>query len=260
MADVSAREEVRDFWDEHVHRWLSGDDPMDEPLPAWFNSYAGSGQGAVTRDGFVEPYQGDLVGDLVEPRVVVLGLNPGHYIPHLQARDGTFATELRTHGSYSSWIRTHPYDRDPWLTHHGKNRYYTNRLAFTRSWLEDPAADYNSILIFELYPWHSTQVTAPMQPPAAIVDRFVWRPLAEIDVQFVFAFGAPWAHLATKLGLPQVNALGHGGRHYGSRVLGRAVRVYELPSMQQLVVEWHPGSAGPPARDETLLLREELKR
>ncbi len=59
---ASARERVRQFWDAHVDDWLTGDDPMPEPLRRWYDSYRGRGRGLVTRDGFVEPYQGVLSG------------------------------------------------------------------------------------------------------------------------------------------------------------------------------------------------------
>lgn len=37
----------------------------------------------------------------------------------------------------------------------------------------------HGILNFELYPWHSDAVTAPMVPPPAIIEKFVWRPCQE---------------------------------------------------------------------------------
>jgi hypothetical protein len=114
-AAVSSRRSVTAYWDAHVNAWLAGGDPLRQPLDRWFASYAGGGAGAVTRDGLVEPYQGDLLGLETEPRAVVLGLNPGRYIPEFQSRTGTFAREVRALGSYSGWIRTYPYDRDPWL-------------------------------------------------------------------------------------------------------------------------------------------------
>jgi hypothetical protein len=91
----SARQRVAAFWDDHVSSRLSGADPMPPPLDRWFRSYQGRGLGAVTRDGLAEPYEGDLLGLVGTPRVVVLGLNPGGYSPKFQARDGIFANEIR---------------------------------------------------------------------------------------------------------------------------------------------------------------------
>jgi hypothetical protein len=189
----------------------------------------------------------------------VLGLNPGHYSPGLQSRTGTFATEIREFGPYSAWIRTHPYDRDPWLALHGPNRYYRARLEFVRRWLGDPAAGHHDMLIFELYPWHSTPITGPMRPPPDVITKFVWEPIGELTMRHVFAFGAAWAHLAAgPLRLRQVATLGRGGRDYGSRVPSRTVGLFELPSGQLLVAESHVGGAGPPSRDELERLREAL--
>jgi hypothetical protein len=210
----------------------------------------------VTRDGFVEPYIGDLRG---EPRMVILGLNPGQYFPAMQARTCMFAEEIRRAGSYSSWAATHPYDREPWWSFRGgRNTYFTSRLRFAANWLDDPSVTHNDMLIFELYPWHSTAVTAPIRPPGDVIDQFVWLPVSEIDTAYVFAFGKHWASLAEQLNLPTVACLGHGGEPYGSQVPSRAVRVHPLPSGQLLVIEWHAGSAGPPRRDETELLHRRL--
>jgi hypothetical protein len=112
----SARERVAGFWDEHVGAWLAGEDPMADPLPRWFASFQGRGAGRVTREGFPEPYTGDLLGRVGLPRLVVLGLNPGVYHPRFQARDGIFADEIRQYGSYGAWMATGPYFRPPWTT------------------------------------------------------------------------------------------------------------------------------------------------
>lgn len=251
---------MADFWDQHVATWLTGADPMATPLPEWFASFAGTGRGAVTRDGFVEPFIGDLRGVHGEPQLVILGLNPGQYFPKMQSRDGVFADEIRHHGSYSAWAASQPYHRNPWWSFRsGPNVYFTSRLAFTAAWLGDPTVTFNDLLIFELYPWHSTAVTAPIQPPGAIIDRFVWQPVAEIATAHIFAFGKHWAHLAKQLDLPVVARLGADGQDYGSTVPSRAVRVHRLPSKQLLVIERHRGSAGPPRRDEAELLRRTLE-
>jgi len=254
-ACTSARERVVAFWDDHVSAWLAGEDPMPDPLPRWFASYSGHGRGHVTRDGFVEPYQGDLLGHAVTPRVVVLGLNPGVFVPELQGRSGRFADELRDDGSYYRWVNTYPYDRDPWVALRGPNRYYRARLAFTRNWLGDPSASYGDLLMFELFPWHSTSITGVMRCPTDIIEEFVWEPLAELPIDHLFAFGRPWEAVANALCLPLVDSLGRGGRRYGSPVVSRSVRVFELLSGQRLVIEWHEGSAGPPSAAEVDLLR-----
>ncbi len=233
---------------------------MPGELESWFASYVGAGPGEVTREGFPEPYHGDLLGLEHTPRMVVLGLNPGEFRPRFQARDGIFAKEIEEHGSYSRWATTCPYNRPPWTLPQemGRNRYYQARLSFTRRWLQDPSADHRDLLIFECYPWHSKSITAPLRPPSEVIDEYVWPPIAELPVRDVFAFGRPWDGIAQALGLRQTRKLGFGGTDYGSKVSGRTVRTYGLPSGQRLVVEWHPGSAGPPSAKETALLREAL--
>ncbi|MFC0003616.1 anti-phage DNA glycosylase Brig1 [Micromonospora siamensis] len=257
---TSARERVAALWDAHIAAWLNGDDRLPPWLEGWFDSYVGVGAGEVTRDGFPEPYHGDLLGLEHTPRMVVLGLNPGAFHSRFQGRDGIFAEEIRRHFSYSRWATTCPYNRPPWTLPHemGDNKYYKARLEFTRRWLQDPGADHRDLLIFECYPWHSTSINAPLKPPPEVIDEFVWQPVAELPVQDVFAFGRPWDDLAQVLGLRETSRLGSGGPDYGSSVASRAVRVYALPSGQRLVVEWHAGSAGPPSAMETALLRHEL--
>jgi hypothetical protein len=85
---ASARRRIADFWDELTAAWLAGEDRLPDPLPCWYASYDGRGDGQVTRDAFAEPYGGDLRGT---PRMVILGLNPGQACPDFQGRDGIFA-------------------------------------------------------------------------------------------------------------------------------------------------------------------------
>jgi hypothetical protein len=229
---------------------------MPAPLPRWFDAYHGEQLGKVTRDGFPEPYIGDLLGT---PRVVVLGLNPGDYVPAFQARDGIFADEIRRHRSYRLWAATDPYGRPPWTKRIGPNKYLNARKTFSRRWLDDPTADHRDLLIFEFYPWHSKKITAPMKPEPEIIDEFILQPIAELPVADVFAFGRAWDHLAVATGLRCTAKLGLGGTGYGSGVASRAVRVYELAARQRLIVEWHSGSFGPPNESETALLREALR-
>ncbi|WP_446215547.1 anti-phage DNA glycosylase Brig1 [Micromonospora sp. IBHARD004] len=257
---TSARERVAAFWDAHIAAWLKGKDQLPSRVLDWFDSYVGVGPGEATREGFPEPYHGDLLGLEHTPRMVVLGLNPGEFRPRFQARDGIFAKEIEQHGSYSRWTTTCPYNRPRWTLPHemGRNRYYQARLGFTRRWLQDPSADHRELLIFECYPWHSKSITAPLKPPPEVIEEFVWQPIAELPVQDVFAFGRPWDDIAQALGLREVGKLGFGGTDYGSAVHSRAVRIYGLSSGQRLVVEWHSGAAGPPSAKETALLRDAL--
>ena len=110
---------------------------------------------------------------------------------------------------------------------------------------------------FELYPWHSTRVTAKMKPDPAIVRDYVWEPIAELGAPLVFAFGAPWFALLTEqLGLTVVRRLGKDGDDYGSRVASRSVLVLEGPDGITVVAAKQSGSAAPPSAEETQRLRD----
>jgi hypothetical protein len=252
---VSAVKRVADLWDAVTADWLGGQDVLPAALEPWFASYSGRGAGRVTREAFAEPYIGDLRGT---PRFVTLGLNPGQAVLGFQARDGIFAKAIREAGSYSAWAASQPYLGETWTPVHGRNRYATARLRFARGWLADPDLAPSELLTFELYPWHSTRVTAPILPPKDIVEDFVWQPLAEIPVEFVFAFGKPWLGACQALGLPERGRWGHGGQDFGSPVASRTVVVFELPSGQSAIVLWQSGYAGPPALDDAQRLRERL--
>ncbi|WP_159104415.1 hypothetical protein [Plantactinospora sp. BB1] len=257
---TSARQRVAEFWDAHTNEWLDGADSMSDPLPKWFEAYQGVGPGEVTRHGFPEPFQGDLLGIEHSPRVVVLGLNPGRYEPLFQARNGIFADEIRQTGSYTKWALGFPYLSSTWTDRMGDNRYHKARLRFARNWLDDPSAEHRDLLIFECFPWHSTVITAPLRPAPEIIDEFVWRPIAEFGgIREVFAFRRSWDHIAQALDLRLTGKWGRGGADYGSAKCVRAVRTYALPSGQSLVIEWHQGSAGPPSPSETALLRTALQ-
>lgn len=256
---TSARQRVADFWDAHIAAWLKGEDRLPPPLTEWFDAYAGVGSGKPTRDGFPEPYHGDLRGAEHTPRMVVLGLNPGQYREEFQSRDGIFAREIKEeYGSYSRWQTTCPYNRGPWTDVMGRNPYYHARLRFTRNWLQDPSADHRDLLIFESYPWHSTTFRGRFSPPPAIIDEFVWQPIAELPVRDVFAFGRSWHLIAQALPLNEAGGFDAGSPTYPSTASGRKVRVHELPSGQRLIVVWQPGYAGPPSARETALLRDAL--
>ncbi len=256
---MSHREHIAAFWDKHVDAWLDGEDPMVEPLRSWWDSYKSNlPDGKPTRDGFVEPFQGDLLGQQTAPAVVVLGLNPGMYYPEFQSRSGIFADEIRSCGSYTKWAATTPYVRDCWEAKVGKNRYQTNRLNFARAWTGRADVTAVELLIFELYPWHSARVKGAMQPPAGIINDYVWEPISELPLSHAFAFGRRWSNVASDLGLRCVASLGAGGVDCGFKASGRAVRVYELKSDKYLVVHWCGGGGNAPGNAETAVLRSAL--
>jgi hypothetical protein len=250
---MSAVDQVVGFWDWVTQQWLAGKDPLPDPLPGWYRSYSGLGAGAVTREAFAEPYVGDLRGD---PRFVTLGLNPGAASLPFQGLDGIFANEIRRRGSYSAWAASGPYFGEEWSSVHGRNRYAWSRLRFARDWLDDPRLSPSQLLTFELYPWHSTKVTAPIAPPPSIIDEFVWQPLAELPIEFVFAFGKPWLRACDALCLEEYARWGAGAADLGGAVSSRVVVAYALPSGQTVVVSWQSGYAGPPGHPDALRLRE----
>ena len=141
----------------------------------------------------------------------------------------------------------------------GPNRHHRSRLAFLRTWTSQPTLTAEAMVSFELYPWHSTAVTAPMRPDPGVVREFVWQPIRELGAP-VFAFGAPWFGLLEGgLGLQVVDRLGVGGRRYPTEVPGRRVLVLRGEDGPLVVAERHLGSAGPPRRSETRVLREAIE-
>ncbi|MDT4930001.1 MAG: hypothetical protein QOF92_2868 [Pseudonocardiales bacterium] len=228
----TARQRITAFWDNQVAPWLNGDDPMPHPLPEWFASYAGKGRGEVTRDGFVEPYQGNLNGN---PRMVSLGLNPGLYIPELQRRDGSFADEIRRAGAYSRWTAMQPYMGPTWLANHKPNQYFTTRVTFGSAWFGEQLGA-EGLLVFELFPWPSTAVTGAMRPSPTIVNEFVGTRSANSKRSGSSRSARSGASSRLALNLPLVAALGKGVEPYGSAVASRAIRVHTLPSGQLLLI------------------------
>jgi hypothetical protein len=250
--------ELTAYWDQAIGRFLVGGPavPPDPQLRSWFEAYRGHGRGEVNLDALPEPYLGALDH---RPVGVFLALNPGQAHLSFQGRSGLFADEIRHHGTYSAWAATWPYLRDPWVATMGPNPHHTSRLDFLRTWTGQPTLTADAMVAFELYPWHSTAVTAPMRPDPGIVREFVWQPIRELSVP-VFAFGKPWFGLLEDgLGLQVVDRLGVGGRRYPTEVPSRAVLVLCGEDGPMVIAERHLGSAGPPRRSETRVLREAIE-
>lgn len=210
----------------------------------------------VEWEAFPEPYVGPLDR---RPHAVFLALNPGRSSPEMQSAKGVLANEIRRLGSYRAWAASWPFLRDIWIRHKGRNRHHASRLEFMRSWLDQPELCARDMLGFELYPWHSTRVTAPMRPDPGVIREFVFAPIEELGAPPIFAFGAPWfSMLEDHLRLPVITRLGIGGRPYPTRVRDRAAIVFSLPSGAVVIAVKQRGYVGPPSASETLVLREAL--
>lgn len=239
-----------EYWDQHIRRWIDGDTDVPAELTPWFDSYRGSGRGEVRVDVFPEPYTGRLLGN--NAPIVMLGLNPGAAVPRFQSPGGVFFQQLQS-SAYHEWASTVPYASTEWESFAGPNRFYQNRFSFARRLLDDndwPSADG---VFFELYPWHSSGVTAAMNPPASLVREYLFEPIAGLDASHVFAFGKPWFAVAERLGLGS-------GRDFAAswRTPSRVARAYALPGGQDLIVMSQNGYAGPPGAEDTLTLARAL--
>jgi hypothetical protein len=242
-------------WDLVVEAFLEGHVALPPPLDRWIKAYQARGVGEVDARAFPEPYVGPLDAEV---RAVFLALNPGRAAPEFQYRDGIFAEEIRGLGSYRRWAATWPYLRDPWDRLKGRNRHHRGRLAFLRRWFGDECLGGEHMAAFELYPWHSTRVTASIRPDPGIVRELVWEPIAELGAP-VFAFGAPWFPVLEALDVEVTARLGVEGVPYPTRVPSRSVLVGRVPGGGWVIAEKHLGSAGPPSRAEVELLRDQVQ-
>lgn len=253
---VGARAHVAAIWDKVVDGFLAGDSHLPRDLEVWAEAYRGQGDGEVEWDALPEPYLGPLDR---QPRAVFLALNPGASSPKMQSATGLLADEIRRMGSYRAWAASWPYLRDIWVKNMNENRHHTSRLKFMRRWWDQPGLSADDMLSFELFPWHSPRLTAPIRPNPQVIREFVFAPIEELDAPPIFAFGAPWfSLLEDKLELQVRARLGMGGDPYPTQATGRAVVVFSLPSGATVIAVKHRGSAEPPSAPETVLLQEAL--
>jgi hypothetical protein len=90
--------------------------------------------------------------------------------------------------------------------------------------------------------------------PRTSTSSKVWRPIAETEVEEVFAIGAPWQRVAQKLELPERTL----DVAFSDRT--RRARAFGLPSGQQLIVTWHQASNHPPNASDVQALKRALGR
>lgn len=252
----TSRRAVADFWDTQLRRWCSGRHDVSPELRSWFESYVGKGKGAVDLGHYPDPYVGDLRGVRAEPRLVILGLNPGVGYGPLQGPDGIWTRRIGEQGYSHCFRRSPAEDQEEWFAHHGKpSKYWENIERFTRRWLCDDTAGALDVLNLELYPWHSVGLTGTLTPPVDVVERFVWDPVQEIDVPDVFAFGKPWFSVCEQLGLTRLAHFGAGRPWPVDAPPTWELAMYQLPSGQIVVVSAQPGFAGPPGSEKLEIMR-----
>lgn len=249
------RARVADFWDSALEDWMAERTPSEE-LRQWRDSYRGTGAGKVDDSCYPDPYVGDLRGLESEPEVVVLGLNPGVGYPPLQGRDGLWTRRIAEQGYSRCLTRSPAEDPDVWIDHHrGPSVYWRNLIRFSSRWLGRDAT-VSDILNFELYPWHSSKITGPMNPPVDLVDRYVWKPIEEVPTSVVFAFGTKWFDVCESLQLERIAAWDAGSDELrAGGVESWRLAMYALPSGQVTVVSAQAGYAGPPNEQRTEIIR-----
>jgi hypothetical protein len=177
----------------------------------------------------------------------------------MQSATGLLADEIRRMGSYRAWAASWPYLRDIWVKHRGENKHHTSRLKFMQRWWDQPGLTADDMLSFELFPWHSPRLTAPIRPEPDLIETYVFAPIEELGAPPIFAFGVPWfSMLEDHLRLPMIARLGVGGDPYPTQVADRAVAVFALSSGALVIAVKQGGYAGPPSAQETVLLQEAL--
>ena len=168
----------------------------------------------------------------------VFGINPGVGYPGLQARkegtrqDGIWAERVRRQGLSHCFERSPEEDPENWRRFHGgRSRYWERVMPFAGRWVA--GATIGDVLAMELYPWHSERLDGGINTPANLAQRFVFEPIAGLEVRYVFSFSKPWLGVAQRLRLKQLRyeVLSHNS--VGS-VLS-TVSVFELVGGQQLV-------------------------
>ena len=233
---------------------------VNPDLKRWQASYQGKGIGQVDMQHYPDPIVGDIRGLRHEPRLVLLGLNPGIGYDSLQSRDGVWTQRIAQQGYTKCLDRSPAADPESWKSLHGKESpYWRNAVSFTRRWLNDSSASIHDILNFELYPWHSRGVNGKMQPPSDLIQKYIWNAVREMKMSEVFAFGKEWFRVASELGLEQIALYGPDGMHLPRNPQSHwRLGLYRISEDQILVVSSQLGYSGPPGKDRLELLRKIL--
>lgn len=265
---IMNRHDLADFWDAYIRAWIEGEEELTRwlsiqkpsttgDLKRWKASYKGSGKGVLDLSCFPDPYVGDLRGLDGEPKMICLGLNPGIGYPRLQGREGLWTNRIRE-SSYSACPdRSVPGDPAEWLRDHKKESpYWLKLLNFGKRWHGNEFT-YKDILNIELYPWHSSCLTAGLNCPGDIISKYILQPISEFDCKLVFAFGKSWEKICVEAGLLVVKRCGTGGNPFpGVDCPGWTVVVFKSPvSPALIIVSWQKGYAGPPGQERIRTLK-----
>ena len=247
---------MADFWDAVLDGWRADPNMADlpEPLPRWRGSY----QGEVDLTGYPEGFLGDLRGEQREPRLIVLGLNPGIAYPSITGPSGQWTQAIRRLTYSRSSEHRVPYNDVAWRRmHRGRDSHYWVKIVnFARRWLREPRAGVADILNFELFPFHSPRLNGRIIPPRDIIESFVWKPLLEIETPVVFAFGSDWDRVCADLLGQRTASYGPGGLPLRDETRGNwQVNVYSLAD-KRILVSWQLGNAGPPGHRNIDALRQ----
>ena len=227
---------------------------LPDPLPRWRRSY----DGEVDLGAYPEAFIGDLRGEKREPRLVVLGLNPGVAYPEVTGPDGAWTRAARKLTYSRSSEHRVPFGNGDWRKlHNGKDsRYFVNLVPFAKRWLRDEKAGVTDILNMEMLPFHSKNKTRIIRPPHDIIENYVWAPLREVEEGVVFAFGKDWQSVCNNLSLIASYGPHHGQRDLADPTNGNwQVNVYSLAD-KRIVASWQKGYAGPPGPERI----DELRR
>ena len=250
------RDRLAELWDTEIRAWLQGRRDVSDELRPWFGAYRGSGEGAVNLEPFPEPFLGDL---FATPKAVFLALNPGPVYEEFQYAGGFFVQELEREG-YTSWAARWRYLDEEKPRVEGGLRFHGKRLKFLRRWYGDSSLSGDSMLAFELYPWHSQKLNAPFRWSDAalrLVREYVWEPIAASGAEYVFGVGADFHREFESLGTEILGVLGDGGEPAAFTKRRRVTVARSAPGVIALGMN-NFNQAAPPNEADTAILKEAL--
>lgn len=250
------RERLAQLWDIETQGWVQGRRDVSGALRPWFDTYKGTGEGAPTLAAFPEPFLGDVFS---APKAVFLALNPGPVYEEFQYAGGLFVQELERE-RYTSWAARWRYLDEEKPRVEGGLKFHRKRLNFLRRWYGDPSLGGDSMLAFELYPWHSQKLNAPFRwsgEARRLVRQYVWEPIAASGAEYIFGVGADFAREFESLGTQILGVLGDGGESAPFTKRRRVTVARPTPGVIALGMN-NFNQPAPPNEADTAILKEAL--